>query len=153
MANPTTTASDGCVFRFGLEIADPAAMPADIAELGRTLAGFLAGRGVHGEDANALDVALEELLTNLGKFGGTARVEGAVTVADADVSLAISDNGPEFDPTRWPPPDLDPEAMLSRPVGGLGLHLLFQLFNDVAYRREDDRNITVWRRRRSPPIM
>lgn len=156
MANPVATTTAGPAFRFRMEFAEPAAVPDDVAGLSEALAAFLDERGVGGEDAYAVQLALEELLTNLGKFGvpaagagAVARADGEVAVAGAEVVLTLADNAEPFDPTGRPPPDLDPEALLDRPVGGLGLHLLFQLFQDVVYRRENGRNVTAWRRRRS----
>jgi len=156
MSGPVWRVSGGHPIAFGIEWSDPARVPAETAALGRALVPALSGRGVAGGDLQALEVALEELITNLGKFGdpaaapgGTVRAEGTIRVDPETVTLDIADNAAPFDPTRHPRPDTDPEALLARPVGGLGLHMLFQLFGEAAYRREDGRNRTVWRRRRS----
>ena len=160
MPNPAQTTVEGSEFRFRMELLDPATIPTDVATLSSDLDVFLETWQVGGEDANALRIAVEELLTNLGKFDGLAaipggvHVEGAVVVADADVRLVLSDNGSPFDPTRHPAPNLDPETFLARLPGGLGLHMLRQLFGDIHYRRENHRNVAVWRRKRSaPPVL
>ena len=159
MANSLSVAWAEDAFRFRLDFADPDAVPDDVAKLSESLAVFLRDRGVDDEEANALHIAIEELMTNIGKFGlldsppadGILFAEGAVAVDPASVSLTLSDNAPAFDPTAWPPPDLAPEALLNNPVGGLGIFMLFQMFNEVAYRRDEDRNITVWQKKRVAP--
>ena len=159
MPNAVQILAEGNEFRFCLELADPAAMPMDIAALNAEMDVFLELRQVEGDNANALRIAIEELLTNLVKFGSAAEVspdavlhaEGVVAIGDADVRLTLSDDGRPFDPSRYPPPELDPETFLNRPPGGLGLHILHQLFEDVQYRRENQCNVAVWRRRRDAP--
>ena len=160
MFNPVQETVEGNEFRFRMELADPATLPADAAALISDMDVFLEDREIDGEDAHALRIALEELLTNLGKFGAptantrsaAVHVEGIVAIANDDVRLILSDDALPFDPTRYPPPDLDPETFLSRSPGGLGLHMLRQLFRDVYYRRENCRNVTVWQRRRSARV-
>jgi serine/threonine-protein kinase RsbW len=45
-----------------------------------------------------------------------------------------------------PPPDLNAD-LESRPVGGLGVHFMKTLMDEVAYRREGDRNVLTMRKR------
>ena len=149
----TDATGEDAPFRFRLAITGPGEAASQAAAVNRRLAGFLAGGPAAGEDAHALQVAVEELLTNLGKFGlpaapgAAVQVEGSIAVQADGATLTIVDDGPAFDPTGAPAPDLSPRALLERPPGGLGLCMLRQLFGQVAYRREDGRNKAVWRRR------
>ena len=70
-------------------------------------------------------------------------------VSDADtVTIEFMDHGRPFDPLRdAPPPDLD-SSIEDRPIGGLGVHLVRTMMDEVRYRREGDRNhLTVVKRR------
>ncbi len=58
----------------------------------------------------------------------------------------ISDDGVAFDPLKVPPPDLTAD-LESRPIGGLGVHFVKTLMDEVAYRREGDRNVLTMRKR------
>lgn len=154
MPNPLTTAMDGGMFTFRLTLADPGEAPLDAARVSEALAPILAGWGVGPGEGNALHIAVEELVTNLGKFGpagirpGEAVVaEGTVGVDGDEVVLTVSDNGPAFDPASVPAPPLGGEAM-DRNVGGLGLFMLFHLFHEFRYRRENGHNVGSWILRR-----
>ena len=65
-----------------------------------------------------------------------------------EITLQFSDSGPAFDPLQEAPePDLDlpPEE---RPIGGLGVLLCKRLADGIAYRRENDRNVLLFVKRR-----
>ena len=53
--------------------------------------------------------------------------------------LTVSDNGVPFNPVEQVAPRTD-QTLDERKIGGLGLHLVRNLADDVAYRREDDKN-------------
>jgi len=112
---------------------------------------FAAARGIGGEDVNRVLVAIEELVTNLVKYGYPgAAVPGSIVVTlrldDDRLSVEIVDDGQEFDPFAQPPPDLD-VPLEERSVGGLGLHLVRSLMEQTSHRRERGRNVTVIGRR------
>lgn len=146
-----STAGDGTRFRFALRCAEPVGVLDDIARLAECCAPFLDGEGADPEETNAVQTALEELLTNVAKFGagGTLpsspplEAEGEVEVGAETIRLVLADNGLPFDPSGRAPPDLE-EDVESRPVGGLGLYMLFLMFDRHEYRRADGRNVNVW---------
>ncbi|HLY57057.1 MAG TPA: ATP-binding protein [Stellaceae bacterium] len=104
---------------------------------------FAAVRGISADDVARIMVMLEELLTNLEKYGTRAGQPGeaeiAIGLADAELTVDYSDNGVAFDPfsRTLAPLDLPLEE---RQVGGLGLHLLRELSHAASYRRTDGRN-------------
>jgi anti-sigma regulatory factor (Ser/Thr protein kinase) len=67
-----------------------------------------------------------------------------VRMDDGSVVGALSDAGVAFDPTAMAAPDVDAE-MDERHIGGLGVHLVRTLAEEIAYRREDGRNIITFR--------
>lgn len=56
------------------------------------------------------------------------------------ISFVISDSGKPFDPTTKAEVDTTLPAE-ERPIGGLGIHLVRQMMDDVAYERKDNKNI------------
>lgn len=85
-----------------------------------------------------LQLVAEEAFVNLAQHGAGATGAGAGTVtltlrAQGDrCVLLVQDDGPPFDPTRLPPADV--QASLSeRQPGGLGVHLIRALMDEVRY--------------------
>jgi anti-sigma regulatory factor (Ser/Thr protein kinase) len=102
--------------------------------------------------AGEIRLIAEEALTNVMKYGyeGSARpsilAEVQLAAGVEDVVLEIRDGGTAFDPLSQPSPDVDapPE---SKQEGGLGIHLLRSLADEVLYRREGDVNVLSLRKR------
>lgn len=99
-----------------------------------------------------VDLVLEELIVNTVNYGydDDARHEIEVTLtSDADVfTVEIIDDGHAFNPLNdAPEPDLD-AGIEDRPIGGLGIHLMRVMMDDVHYRREKNKNhLTLIKRR------
>ena len=94
-----------------------------------------------------IQVATEEIIVNVIKYGYAQEEEGSVIVESwADDSSAknivfrISDKGIAFDPTDTATPDCT-AALRDRPIGGLGVFLTTQIMDTVVYTRENDRNV------------
>jgi anti-sigma regulatory factor (Ser/Thr protein kinase) len=88
-------------------------------------------------------VVLDEVLSNILKYGYTddAAHEIHVTLAatDTTVEIGIEDDGRVYDPFAIAAPD--PSLPLAeRPLGGLGLHFVRNLMDDVKYERENNHN-------------
>jgi anti-sigma regulatory factor (Ser/Thr protein kinase) len=56
------------------------------------------------------------------------------------VAVEVEDDGRPFDPLQVPPPDLT-LSLEQRPIGGLGIHLIRNLMDEVSYARRDGRNV------------
>ncbi len=99
-----------------------------------------------------VDLVLEELIVNTVNYGydddERHEIEIALT-SDADVfTVEIIDDGHAFNPlSDAPEPDLDAE-IADRPIGGLGIHLVRVMMDEVHYQREQDKNyLTLIKRR------
>src|SRR5258708_4091073 len=90
-----------------------------------------------------LKVALDEALNNMLAYGHErgAADEIVVRLGDArpEILLEVEDGGRAFDPLQVPSPDLTAPSQ-DRKVGGLGIHLIRNLMDDVSYTRTVDKN-------------
>jgi anti-sigma regulatory factor (Ser/Thr protein kinase) len=88
-------------------------------------------------------LVVEELLMNIISHGSDGQRRPSIRLQlaqDGDLlMLEIADDGIAFDPLQAPPPDLEAE-LEDRPIGGLGVHLVRQLSDTIAYRRVDGWN-------------
>jgi serine/threonine-protein kinase RsbW len=109
------------------------------------VAAFVNEQGIAADDAARILILLEELLTNLAKYGYSDRAEPGV----AEIALALNgsrleiefiDDGCAFDPLAEALLNLD-APLEERPVGGLGLHLLRSLADVVRYERRNNKNV------------
>ena len=90
-----------------------------------------------------MNLVLEEMTLNVmthGRDAGARELE-VIVVCDADaVAIEIVDDGPRFDPLEDAPLP-DPDAPLEdRPVGGLGVHLVRTMMDEITYRYQDGKN-------------
>ena len=92
----------------------------------------------------SLNLALEEAVVNVMSY---AYPEGTVGTIDIDaeangqeIAFILSDSGSAFDPTQKEEVDTTLSAE-ERSIGGLGIHLIRQIMDDVKYERKDDKNI------------
>lgn len=123
--------------------------PARLGSLPRTAdfaQGFCDGHGIARADALRLTLVIEELFTNTIRHGHGHESDAPVRVTlrrrDSAVALLYEDSAPRFDPVRWlleAPVNLSGTAE-TRPVGGLGVHLLGQIVEVARYAYEDGRN-------------
>jgi len=140
------------------EPGDRMRVPADAAGLKAAadfVAGFAARHDLGPAERARLQILVEELLTNLVKYGfapeaARGEAEIALRLQGDRVTLEFTDDGMPFDPVAAPAPDLDLPAE-ARPVGGLGLHLVRSLVEQARYERVDGRNRTTLVRRLGAP--
>ena len=117
---------------------------AGLAQLADRVESFGAAQRLPASMVNALNVALDEAVSNAINHGYDAGVRGEIAVrlrrAPEGVLLEVEDDGRPFDPLQVPPPDLT-LPLERRPVGGLGIHLIRSLMDEVSYARVGGRNV------------
>ena len=126
----------------------------DFAELKRLMDAatqFLEGQGVDAQAIFRINLTLEEIVTNIIKFGHgdqTAhRIDIAVNVSPDNVEAVIIDEGHEFNPVLHER-EAPSEILTERTTGGLGIFLIKKLLGSMKYRREGKRNIVEVRAQR-----
>jgi serine/threonine-protein kinase RsbW len=114
---------------------------------------FGTGAGLPDDLVFRLSVALDEVVTNIVRHA--FQVEGGheilleIAVGQAMVTAVVQDDGPPFDLRTVPPVDTG-APIEHRPRGGLGVHLVRSLAQEVTYHREGPRNIVTLRFRAAP---
>ena len=116
----------------------------EIAGVAERVDEFCEARGIGLKTAYAVNVSIDEVLTNTIDYGydddEAHRIEIALRKEADKLVVAIEDDSREFDPSG-PPPEVDFDATLEeRAVGGLGLFLVHELMDRVDYRRAGGRN-------------
>ena len=83
-----------------------------------------------------LDLALEEMATNIIKYGYD---EPGTRTIEISVGLVLSDDGHEFNPLEAQAPA---EAGIEeRDIGGMGIYLTRNLVRSMEYERKENRNV------------
>lgn len=95
-------------------------------------------------------IALDEILTNITDYAYTDDAEHEIhirfEVLDNVLEAVIEDDGAPFDPLAIPAPDVS-TPLHQRRVGGVGIHFVRNLMDEVTYDRVGDRNRLVLRKR------
>jgi anti-sigma regulatory factor (Ser/Thr protein kinase) len=111
---------------------------------------WLREQQVSGDAAYLVSLAIEELVTNCIKYGYDEAaghgVDVVLSVDEGTLGIEVTDRGRAFNPLEQPPPDLS-SAMEDRPIGGLGIHLLRQLADEMRYERRNGTNRLVLTKR------
>jgi sigma-B regulation protein RsbU (phosphoserine phosphatase) len=88
-----------------------------------------------------INIAIDEIYSNIVKFSGATRVTLIVEVRKATLTakLTFIDNGAPYDPLKSKDPDITLSAE-EREVGGLGIFIVKKTMDSVCYRRNGDNN-------------
>ena len=100
---------------------------------------FLEKEGLDAEAAYDLDLVLEELFTNMVKYGRGARGDVEIELArgpDGITAALLEFDAEPFDPTKLPEVDVNRPIEERRP-GGLGVHFIRQLTRSFDYDYRD----------------
>src|SRR5215831_4005736 len=117
----------------------------ELADLRDSLERIGAELGVPGKPLMQLQVALDEIASNVIKYGwpggGNHELRVRITGYRDRIEVEIIDDGREFDPRHAPPPEPLPAGR--RRPGGLGIHMVKQLVDRVGYERVGGHNRTI----------
>ncbi|MFN7987818.1 MAG: ATP-binding protein [Thermoanaerobaculia bacterium] len=124
--------------------------PAGIGRVVEAFDGFSAAHGVPDAARRAVQVVLDELLSNTVRCGKPDGRELTIRVGfllDGErLTVEIVDDGTPFDPLAREAPDTT-LPLEKRPVGGLGLLFVRSLVDGITYDAEGGRNRVVFGKR------
>lgn len=103
------------------------------------LEAWLNGLGLAPSVTGPVMVAADDILSNVLDHGGAQSVGITARAIAGLVTVEVVDDGEAFDPLAVEAPDTT-LALEARDVGGLGVHLVRRLMDEVRYERRDGRN-------------
>jgi anti-sigma regulatory factor (Ser/Thr protein kinase) len=121
----------------------------ELRRLGELAERFGADHHLSDDDVMAINLVLDEVVTNVIEHGyadsGGHKIHVSLALDGAALTIRVEDEGRAFDPTRAPPPDLD-RPLEERQVGGLGIHIVRSVMDAVDYERRDGKNVLTMRK-------
>jgi serine/threonine-protein kinase RsbW len=118
----------------------------DISRMPELVAQIADQQGLSEDVVFGMNVALDEMLSNIIKYGYTDdaihEIRVRLSVAGQMLVAEIEDDGQPFDPCAAGPVDVD-APLEERKVGGLGIHIVRTLMAEVGYARVEGRNRLV----------
>lgn len=104
---------------------------------------FAAANGIGSATLHDVSVVLDEALANIIAYGFEPGRQSEISIQteyeQGTISIVIEDQGRPFDPTQAPDPDTV-KPLQSRQAGGLGIHFMRSLMDEVSYSRLDGMN-------------
>ena len=122
----------------------------ELGRLHRTLAEFGQRHHLPAKLLLDMNLALEEIVTNVISYGFADTKEHDIRVGifleQGELRAAVEDDGKAFNPLALPSPDTE-QLLEQRAVGGLGIHLVRKLMDEIVYQRQENRNVLVMKKK------
>ena len=122
---------------------------ADIEILAEKIESFGEMQGIPNSIIFAINLCLDELITNTIKYGYNDTNEHSITIdlelTETEVIIELIDDGLPFNPLERSDPDIG-QDLDDRPIGGLGIYLVRNMMNQVNYQRQDDKNQVIMKK-------
>ena len=90
--------------------------------------------------ANKVQIAVDEIYSNIVYYSGATNAKITVTASDEKLSLLFEDDGTPYDPTTAKEPDVTLSAE-ERDVGGLGIFMVKKMAASIHYENTDGKNV------------
>ena len=128
-------------------VQDIFALKNDLMELTRLnarLNAFRARVGMSEKCCYEINLALEELFANYVSYGhpdcGEHRIYFNLSLVGSTLTIHIEEDGEPFNLKALPPPDTQC-PLEKRRIGGLGVHLIKKVMDDIRYSRDSGKNM------------
>jgi serine/threonine-protein kinase RsbW len=96
-----------------------------------------------------LNLVMEEMVTNVIFYaypeGTEANIELVAESDGKELTLMLSDQGREFDPTQKDSADMDVNPA-ERDIGGMGIYIVKNIMNKVSYQRLEGKNLLTMKK-------
>ena len=120
----------------------------ELQRFSRLLDEFGATHSIPEETLFRTRLSLDEVLVNVVRYAYEDSDEHEIRVVttwvDNLLTIEVQDDGKPFNPLEADTPDVE-ESLADRPIGGLGIHLVRSMMDELSYRRELDSNIFTLR--------
>jgi len=107
-------------------------------ELHAVVVQFCRRRAIHPDTEFKIDLALDEVFTNIVRYGYDDQLSHEIVVrlkgGQNSIRISIEDDARPFNPLLAPEVDVD-APVAERRIGGLGIHLVRNLMDQVRYQR------------------
>ena len=101
------------------------------------------------EHIPVINVAVEEIFVNICDYAFEADAGDILFAMSANAEEAVfqfEDRGKPFNPLHVPEPDLD-KPISERDIGGLGIHFVRQIMDELEYRYEAETNVLIMKKK------
>lgn len=118
----------------------------DLDDIRKFLGTNAAEMGARPDAVDELVLAVNEAITNIlvhGYHSQPGNIEMAVEREGHKLIVILGDHAPLFDPTQAPAADVT-SPLDQRPPGGLGIHMMRQLTDELIYRVTNDGENQLW---------
>ena len=119
----------------------------DLSELERmaqAVSAWCEGNSVPADTEFQVNLALDEIVSNIKRYGwkdkGEHQIQVRVYRLESELTVEVEDDAVPFNPLEVPAPDIA-RPLEDRSIGGLGIHLVRQIMDSLAYRRHDGNNL------------
>jgi len=116
----------------------------ELDELCRHLETFGQKTGLSKKFVFEVNLVLDELFTNIISYGfdddGEHSIKVTITPENGGLCLCIEDDGKPFNPVEFEAPDMSCSIEECK-IGGLGIHIIRKLMDDICYERCEDKNV------------
>ncbi|WP_207260663.1 SpoIIE family protein phosphatase [Desulfovibrio sp. Huiquan2017] len=107
--------------------------------------------GLHPKIIFHLTLVLDELITNIISYGyadfDEHPIDATIALEGDQLTIRVEDDAEPFNILEAPPPELDiPLEDRTKPVGGLGIHLVKNMVHGIQYKRENGKNVLTLRK-------
>ena len=97
------------------------------------------------KDVFEFNLVIEELITNIIFYAYNDDLEHKIVINlikySNKIIITLTDDGKAFDPIQAEVPVDIEKPLEERKIGGLGIHIVKKLMDDVSYCRKDNKNI------------
>ncbi|MFX4261329.1 ATP-binding SpoIIE family protein phosphatase [Pelotomaculum propionicicum] len=121
----------------------------EIEDLARAVENFAAANNLPEQAVFQVNLCLDELLTNTISYGfpggGEHEIAVGITLQGGTLVITTRDDGLAFNPLEQAEADIS-QSIEERPVGGLGIHLVRNMMDEIEYRRESGQNVLIMKK-------
>lgn len=120
----------------------------EIERLARLVDDFGRRHQIEAQIIYNMKLALDEILTNVISYGyddaGEHHITARFFLEPEKWTAEVEDGGKPFNPLTSPETNTQ-QSLESRPIGGLGIHLVRKLIDELEYHRQNDKNYLIMR--------